>query len=66
MILFLQQILLLQNNKTDLLDNTFYLFKTKSNLGSLIISNTTKQTVNRNGKYELFNLEYSEYIKNRI
>ncbi|MFT7334855.1 MAG: outer membrane protein assembly factor BamA [Porticoccaceae bacterium] len=55
-----------KTTKTDLLDNTFYLFKTKiESAGSLLslISNTTKQTVNRNGKYELFNLEYSEYIK---
>jgi outer membrane protein assembly factor BamA len=55
-----------KTTKTDLLDNTFYLFKTKiESAGSLLslISNTTKQVVNRNGKYELFNLEYSEYIK---
>lgn len=55
-----------KTTKTDLLDNTFYLFKTKiESAGSLLslISNTTNQTVNNNGKYELFNLEYSEYIK---
>jgi outer membrane protein assembly factor BamA len=55
-----------KTTKTDLLDNTFYLFKTKvESAGSLLslISNTTKQTSNANGKYELFNLEYSEYIK---
>jgi hypothetical protein len=27
------------------------------------ISNTTNQVENKNGKFELFNLEYSEYIK---
>lgn len=55
-----------KTTKTDLLDNTFYLFKTKiESAGSLLslISNTTNQTVNENGKYELFNLEYSEYLK---
>ncbi|SDW99477.1 translocation and assembly module lipoprotein TamL [Flavobacterium degerlachei] len=55
-----------KTTKTDLQDNTFYLFKTKiESAGSLLslISNTTNQTVNVNGKYELFNLEYSEYIK---
>ncbi|EIA09658.1 BamA/TamA family outer membrane protein [Flavobacterium frigoris] len=55
-----------KTTKTDLLDNTFYLFKTKiESAGSLLslISNTTNQSVNENGKYELFNLEYSEYIK---
>lgn len=55
-----------KTTKTDLLDNTFYLFKTKlESAGSLLslISNTTKQPENENGKFELFNLEYSEYIK---
>jgi len=55
-----------KTTKTDLLDNTFYLFKTKiESAGSLLtlISNTTNQVENKNGKFELFNLEYSEYIK---
>jgi outer membrane protein assembly factor BamA len=55
-----------KTTKTDLLDNTFYLFKTKiESAGSILslISNTTNQTPNENGKFELFNLEYSEYIK---
>lgn len=55
-----------KTTKTDLLDNTFYLFKTKiESAGSLLsfISNTTNQVQNKNGKYQLFNLEYSEYIK---
>lgn len=55
-----------KTTKTDLLDNTFYLFKTKiESAGSLLslISNTTNQVKNKNGKFELFNLEYSEYIK---
>lgn len=55
-----------KTTKTDLLDNTFYLFKTKiESAGTLLtlISNTTNQVKNQNGNYELFNLEYSEYIK---
>ncbi len=55
-----------KTTKTDLLDNTFYLFKTKiESAGSLLslVSNTTKQTRNKNGNFELFNLEYSEYLK---
>ena len=55
-----------KTTKTDLLDNTFYLFKTKiESAGTLLtlISNTTNQVKNPNGNYELFNLEYSEYIK---
>ncbi|NGY38620.1 BamA/TamA family outer membrane protein [Flavobacterium sp. XN-5] len=55
-----------KSTKTDLTDNTFYLFKTKiESAGSLLslISNTTNQAENKNGKFELFSLEYSEYIK---
>ncbi len=55
-----------KTTKTDLADNTFYLFKTKiETAGSLLslISNATNQKVNENGHYEFFNLEYSEYIK---
>lgn len=55
-----------KSTKTDLTDNTFYLFKTKiESAGSLLslISNTTNQVENKNGKFELFALEYSEYIK---
>lgn len=55
-----------KSTKTDLSDNTFYLFKTKiESAGSLLslISNTTNQVENKNGKFELFALEYSEYIK---
>ncbi|WPR72568.1 BamA/TamA family outer membrane protein [Flavobacterium sp. NG2] len=55
-----------KTTKTDLQDNTFYLFKTKiESAGSLlsIFSRATKLDSNSNGKYEIFNLEYSEYIK---
>jgi hypothetical protein len=64
MILFLQLILLYKTTKTDLLI-ILSLFKTKiESAGSLLslISNT-KTDSKQNGKYELFNLEYSEYIK---
>ena len=55
-----------KSTKTDLRDNTFYLFKTKiESAGSLLtlISHTTNQAENKNGKFQLFGLEYSEYIK---
>jgi hypothetical protein len=58
-----------KTTKTDLLDNTFYLFKKKiESAGSLLsfISNTTNQVQKKNGKYQLFNLEYSEYIKTEL
>lgn len=55
-----------KTTKTDLLDNNFYLFKTKiESAGSLLslIANATKQPVNAKGNHEIFNLEYSEYVK---
>ncbi|WP_366185147.1 BamA/TamA family outer membrane protein [Flavobacterium ovatum] len=55
-----------KTTKTDLQDNTFYLFKTKlESAGSLLslFSRATKLPTNSNGNYELFNLEYSEYVK---
>lgn len=55
-----------KTTKTDLLDNTFYLFKTKiESAGSFLsaISNVANLVKNQNGNYEIFNLEYSEYIK---
>lgn len=55
-----------KTTKTDLLDNNFYLFKTKiESAGSLLslIANATKQPVNVKGNHEIFNLEYSEYVK---
>ncbi|RVT73118.1 outer membrane protein assembly factor [Flavobacterium sufflavum] len=55
-----------KTTKTDLADNTFYLFKTKiESAGSVLslISNATNQKTNQNGHHEFFNLEYSEYIK---
>ncbi|KDN53758.1 translocation and assembly module lipoprotein TamL [Flavobacterium seoulense] len=55
-----------KTTKTDLADNDFYLFKTKiESAGSLLslLTNLTNQKPNQNGNQELFNLEYSEYIK---
>ena len=55
-----------KTTKKDLQDNSFYQFKTKiESAGSLLslIANTTNQSFNSNGKREIFNLEYSEYIK---
>jgi len=55
-----------KTTKTDLTDNTFYLFRTKiETAGSLLslISNAANLPQNQNGNYEIFNLEYSEYIK---
>ncbi|WP_413999463.1 BamA/TamA family outer membrane protein [Flavobacterium sp. W1B] len=55
-----------KSTKKDLADNDFYLFKTKiESAGTLLslISNTTSKTKNANGNYELFNLEYTEYLK---
>ncbi|WP_395050086.1 BamA/TamA family outer membrane protein [Flavobacterium sp.] len=55
-----------KTTKTDLLDNTFYLFRTKiESAGSLLslVSNAANLPKNQNGNYEIFNIEYSEYIK---
>lgn len=58
-----------KTTKTDLADNNFYLFKTKiESAGSLlsVIGNATNINRNQNGNRELFNLEYSEYIKTEL
>ncbi|MGM8361482.1 BamA/TamA family outer membrane protein [Flavobacterium sp. ARAG 55.4] len=55
-----------KTTKTDLADNTFYLFKTKiESAGSLLslIGNAANLKKNQNGNREIFDLEYSEYIK---
>ncbi|WPO80541.1 BamA/TamA family outer membrane protein [Flavobacterium sp. KACC 22761] len=55
-----------KTTKKDLADNTFYQFKTKvESAGTLLsaISNIASLPKNTNGNYEIFNLEYSEYIK---
>lgn len=55
-----------KTTKKDLADNTFYQFKTKiESAGTLLsaISNIGRFQKNDKGNYEIFNLEYSEYIK---
>ena len=55
-----------KTTKKDLADNTFYQFKTKiESAGTLLsaISGIANLPKNANGNYEIFNLEYSEYIK---
>lgn len=58
-----------KSTKSNLQDNTFYLFKTKiESAGSFLslISNTMNLKKKQNGNYEIFNLEYSEYIKSEV
>ncbi|MCK8142857.1 outer membrane protein assembly factor [Flavobacterium sp. I-SCBP12n] len=55
-----------KTTKKDLKDNDFYLFKTKIESAGTILSafaNVTNQKKNANGNYDIFNLEYSEYVK---
>lgn len=55
-----------KTTKKDLTDNNFYLFKTKIESAGTILSafaKMTNQKKNFNGNYDIFNLEYSEYIK---
>ena len=55
-----------KTTKKDLSDNNFYLFRTKIESAGTILTafaKTTNQTKNFSGNYEIFNLEYSEYIK---
>jgi len=55
--------------KKDLADNTFYQFKTKiESAGTLLsaVSSIASLPKNTNGNYEIFNLEYSEYVKTEL
>lgn len=55
-----------KTTKKDISDNNFYLFKTKiESAGSLLslFANATNIEKSSNGRFELFDLEYSEYIK---
>jgi outer membrane protein assembly factor BamA len=55
--------------KKDLADNTFYQFKTKiESAGTLLsaVSSIAGLPKNTNGNYEIFNLEYSEYVKTEL
>ncbi|WP_319800274.1 BamA/TamA family outer membrane protein [Flavobacterium sp. N3904] len=55
-----------KTTKKDLQDNDYYIFRTKvESAGTILsaISNIGNLPKNDNGNYEIFNLEYSEYIK---
>lgn len=55
-----------KTTKADIKDNSFYQFRTKlESAGSLLtlIANASNLSKNKNGNFEIFNLEYSEYIK---
>ncbi|WP_035668429.1 BamA/TamA family outer membrane protein [Flavobacterium sp. 83] len=55
-----------KTTKTDLSDNNFYLFRTKiESAGTLLslLSKATNLPKNSDNNYQIFNLEYSEYIK---
>ena len=55
-----------KTTRRDLLDNNFYLFRTKiESAGSALslISNAANLPKNQKNNYEIFNLEYSEYVK---
>ena len=55
-----------KTTKTDLKDNTFYQFRTKiESAGSILslVSHAANLPKNQDGNYEIFNIEYSEYIK---
>ncbi|WP_281227757.1 BamA/TamA family outer membrane protein [Flavobacterium aquiphilum] len=55
-----------KTSKKDEFDNNFYTFRTKiESAGTMLslISNVANLPKNANGNYEIFNLEYSEYIK---
>ena len=55
-----------KTTKKDILDNNFYQLKTKIESAGTLLSVFSKGfnlPVNANGNYQIFNLEYSEYIK---
>ena len=55
-----------KTTKKDIADDTFYLFKTKIESAGTLLSAfaaSTNQKKNSDGNYDIFNLEYSEYIK---
>lgn len=55
-----------KNTKKDIQDNDFYIFRTKIESAGTLLSAVSKignLPKNDNGNYEIFNLEYSEYIK---
>ena len=55
-----------KTTKKDMTDNTFYLFKTKIESAGTILTAfaaSTDQKQNSGGNYEIFDLEYAEYVK---
>lgn len=55
-----------KTSKKDLQDNDFYTFRTKiESAGTILSAVSTIGNIpkNQNGNYEIFNLEYSEYLK---
>jgi hypothetical protein len=55
-----------KTTKKDMTDNTFYLFKTKIESAGTILTafaESTNQKQNSGGNYDIFNLEYAEYVK---
>ncbi len=55
-----------KTTKTDLKDNTYYQFRTKiESAGTLLslIASTANLQKNENDNYQIFNIEYSEYLK---
>ncbi|OCB75186.1 BamA/TamA family outer membrane protein [Flavobacterium crassostreae] len=58
-----------KTTKKDLQDRSFYQFRTKiESAGSILslLASTIKSPKNANGNHEIFNLEYSEYIKTEL
>ncbi|QHI38498.1 Outer membrane protein assembly factor BamA [Kordia antarctica] len=56
----------LHNNKENISDNTFFQFRTELEFAGNFLSaiaNVTKLDKNARGKYELFGVQYSQYIK---
>ncbi len=64
--IFSTSIIYTKTTKKDIQDNSFYMFRTKvESAGTILsaISQVGNIPKNINGNYEIFNLEYSEYIK---
>lgn len=58
-----------KTTKKDLKDNNYYLFRTKiESAGTLLslVSGAAGLPKNQNGNYDIFNLEYSEYLKTEL
>jgi hypothetical protein len=58
-----------KTTKKEIQDNAYYLFRTKiESAGNLLslIADASKLKKNRNDRYEIFNLEYSQYLKTEL